>query len=165
MAMFMTRDPAAPGCSPLLCRTIATPSTSPRSAAEAVVSTDRKGRSMLRATWIGLLAVVGGLLAAPGRAAETAAAPKTYAVLVGVSQYADPQIKPRKHAEADAKALYDLMTDATYLGASADDVKLLLGTPDEKRHSQPATKANVVQALTEVAGKAAKDDLVLIVMI
>ena len=47
---------------------------------------------MLRATWIGLLAVVGGLLATPGRAAEPAdATQKTYAVLVGVSQYRPPR--------------------------------------------------------------------------
>ncbi len=120
---------------------------------------------MLRAKWIGLLAVTAGLLASPGRAAEPAGPPKTYAVLVGVSQYADPQIKPRKHAEADAKALYDLVTDKTYLGIAPDDVKLLLGTPDDKRPSQPATRANVIQALTDVAAKAGRDDLVLIAMI
>jgi carboxyl-terminal processing protease len=121
---------------------------------------------MLRATWIGLLAVMGGLLAVQGRAAEatTDAAPKTYAVIVGIGQYADPQIKPRAHTEADAKALYDLLTDKTYLGVPAGDVKLLLGNADEKRHSEPATKANVVQAITDTIAKAKKDDLVLIAL-
>jgi len=121
---------------------------------------------MLRASWIGLLAVVGGLYATPGRAAEAAdAAPKTYAVVVGVSQYADPQIKPRKNAEADAKAVYDVLADKTYLGVPADRLKLLLGTPDDKRASQPATKANVIAALNDVTARATKDDTVLIALI
>ena len=45
------------------------------------------------------------LLALPAWAAE--ATSQTYVVLVGISQYADQQIKPRPHAEADAKALFD----------------------------------------------------------
>ena len=51
---------------------------------------------MLRASWIGgLLAAVIGLVGPLGhaRAADDGVAAKTYAVLVGVSQYADPQIK------------------------------------------------------------------------
>jgi len=119
---------------------------------------------MLRVQWIGLAAVVGGLLTSPCRAAE-AEAPKTYAVVVGVSEYSDPQIKPRRHAEADAQAIYDLLTDKTYLGVPADQVKLLLGAADEKRHSETATKANVIKAITDVTSKAKKDDLVLIAMI
>jgi C-terminal peptidase prc len=122
---------------------------------------------MLRAKWIGLLAIVGGMLTAPGRAAEPAAdAPaKTYAVIVGVSKYTDPQILPRKHAEADAQAIYDLLVDKTYLGAAPSEVKLFLGSADEKRHAEPATKAKIVQAITEVAAKAGKDDLLMIVLI
>ena len=42
-------------------------------------------------------------------------------------QYADKQIKPRPYAEDDAKALYDLFTNKDYLGADADNVRLLLG--------------------------------------
>jgi carboxyl-terminal processing protease len=121
---------------------------------------------MHRASWIGLLAALVGLYSstAPVRAAE-ADAPKTYVVLVGVSQYSDPQIKPRRHAESDAKALYDLFTDKTYLGAAQADVHLLLGTADEKRHSETATKANILKALGDVATKAHKNDLVLIALI
>ncbi len=122
---------------------------------------------MLRATWIGLLAVVGSVLATPGWAAEPApdSPAKTYAVIVGVSKYSDPQIEPRRHAEADAKAIYDLLTDKTYLGAAPDDVKLLLGSPDEKRHAETATKANIVEAITDAVDKAGKNDLILIAMI
>jgi len=123
---------------------------------------------MLRASWIGgLLAVAVGLVGTLGHARVSVAAdaPKTYAVLVGVSQYADPQIKPRRHAEADAKALYDLFTDKTYLGADKADVHLLLGAADDKHGSEPATKANILKALSDVATKATKDDTVLIALI
>ena len=71
---------------------------------------------MTRAMFTGLLGCLAGalLLAPPLRAADGPAAvegkPKAYVVLVGVD-YADKQIKPRKLAEADAKALYDLFTD------------------------------------------------------
>jgi C-terminal peptidase prc len=123
---------------------------------------------MLRASWIGgLLAAVIGLagFAPPTRAAEDAGPPKTYAVIVGVSQYGDPQIKPRRHAEADAKALYDLFNDKTYLGTDATEVHLLLGTPDAKRPSALATKANILKELADVAAKAKKDDLLLVALI
>jgi carboxyl-terminal processing protease len=122
---------------------------------------------MLRATWIGLLAVVGSVLAPSGRAAEPATdtPPKTYAVVVGVSKYNDPQIQQRRHAEADAQAIYDVFTDKTFVGAKPENVTLLLGSPDEKRHAETATKANIIKAITDVATKAGKDDLILITMI
>ena len=58
-----------------------------------------------------------------------------------VSQYEDQQIKPRPHAEADAQALYDLFTNKDYLGVDADHIRLLLGSPDQQRKSQPAQPA------------------------
>ena len=111
---------------------------------------------MLRAKWIGLLAVVGSTLATQGRASEPAndTPAKTYAVLVGVGKYTDPQIQARPHAEADAQALYDLFTNKTYLGTASGDIKLLLDTPDEKRHSEPATRANIIHAITDAAALA-----------
>ena len=36
---------------------------------------------------------------------------RPYVVIVGVNDYADKVIKPRAHAEDDAKALYDLLVD------------------------------------------------------
>ena len=47
---------------------------------------------------------------------------------------------------------------ARYLGADPDHVRLLLGTPDTKRQSEPATHENIIQALRWVAGKARKDE-------
>src|SRR5208283_2974370 len=81
---------------------------------------------MTKAFSTGLLATLlfASFAAAPLRAAEEVPS-KAYVVLVGVSDYADKQIKPRKHAEDDAKALYDLLTSKDYLDSSPDNVKLL----------------------------------------
>ena len=75
---------------------------------------------MKKAMLVGLLAsLVAALVTGPARAAEEARS-KAYIVLVGISNYADKQIKPRTHAEADAKALYDLFTNKDYLGVDAE---------------------------------------------
>jgi C-terminal peptidase prc len=119
---------------------------------------------MSKAKWIGLLGclvVVAGVLP-PARAAEDAkdAKPKSFIVLVGINNYADPQIEARKHAEADARALYDLFTDKKYLGVEKDHVKLLLGKADARHASELATRENILKALTWAATHAGKDDLV-----
>src|SRR5262249_21187063 len=86
-------------------------------------------------------------------------------VLVGISKYADQQIKPRPHAEADAKALYDLFTNKDYLGVDADHIRLLLGSPDEERKSQAATRENIVKALHWIGTEVKHDDLVIFAFI
>jgi len=117
--------------------------------------------------------LVGGLLIAlaiasraPADTPKAAPAkPRTFAVLVGISEYADKQINPRRFAEADAKALYDLFTDAQYLGVPATDVRLLLGKEDEKRGGKKATRAALLDALKWVAKEANAGDLVLFAFI
>ena len=76
---------------------------------------------MTKAKWTGVLTSLMVVLAVALNARADQAKPKaspsqTYAVLVGISEYADQQIKPRPHAEADVKALYDLFTNKDYLG-------------------------------------------------
>src|SRR5438270_7439005 len=106
-----------------------------------------------------LLAVLA--LALPARTeAEGKRAPTSYVVLVGISDYQDKQIKPRPHAEDDAKALYDLFTNKDYLGTPAGHVKLLLGDADAGRHAEKATHANILKALQAVAKEARPNDLV-----
>jgi C-terminal peptidase prc len=85
-----------------------------------------------------------------------------YVVLIGVSDYADPRIPRRLHAEADAAALYDLLTNKDYLGADRSQTRLLLGKPDAGRGSQAATRANILKALHWVAAEARPDDLVIV---
>ena len=80
--------------------------------------------------WLGALLAI-GLLALPLHAEqptdEKAKASQTYVVLVGISNYADKQIKPRPHAEDDAKALAELFANKKYLGVDKDHSRLLLG--------------------------------------
>lgn len=91
----------------------------------------------------------------------TAKAGQTYAVLVGISDYNDEQIKDRTHAEADAAAMYDLFTNEQYLGVPKDQVQLLLGSKDNARNSQPATRENILKSVKWLAEKAGKDDMVI----
>src|SRR4051794_39597624 len=103
---------------------------------------------MTKVRFLGLFfAVV--LAALAGRPAAAAANENTqpYIVVVGISKYTDPKITPRPFAEADAQALYDVFTNKDYLGVDAKHIKLLLGSPDNKRNSEPATKANIVKAV------------------
>jgi carboxyl-terminal processing protease len=108
------------------------------------------------------LGMVLALLLAPAfsaRAADPVSHP--YAVLVGINEYADKQIKPRPHAEDDAKALYDLFTNKDYLGIEPDSIHLLLGKTDDKRKSEPATRENILKSLKWVAATAKRDDVVI----
>src|SRR5205085_10372189 len=107
------------------------------------------------------LLLLTGFLARPARAAEEDQS-QPYVVIVGIDNYPDAQIVPRKHAEADAQALYDVLTGKEYLGVDAKHIRLLLGKEDEKRHSQPATRANVLEDLKWVSENAKRDDLVIV---
>jgi C-terminal peptidase prc len=116
-------------------------------------------RATLRRLLGGLIVLV--ILALPLHAEESRA-PRTYAVLIGVGTYSDAAIQGRPHAEADVQALYDLFTDKQYLGVPAENVRLLLGgAKDEKRHSQEATRENILKAAKWLATEARRDDLVL----
>jgi C-terminal peptidase prc len=120
-------------------------------------------KKAMKAAWLAGLVLT---LAAPTlRAADNPVSPRAHVVLVGISTYADTHLKPRPHAEADVKALYDLLTDKKYLGVDRDHVQLLLGSPDAGRHSRPATRAGILEALRKVAADARPDDLVLITFI
>src|SRR6266849_3961314 len=108
------------------------------------------------------------MVALPALAAEEKAAagtPQDHVVLVGINDYADKQIKPRKFAEEDAKALYDLFSDKRYLGVDGEHIRLLLGSADEKRHSQPATRANIIKALHDAVTAARAKDLIIFAFI
>ena len=115
----------------------------------------------MKAMFTGILAGACAVMALAGPARAAGAQPQPYVVIVGISNYADKQIKPRPHAEDDAKALYDLFTDKDAFGVDADHARLLLGTDDAKRGSQSATRENILNALKWVAKEAGPDDLVI----
>jgi len=120
---------------------------------------------MTKAKFLGALSGLILVLAALAPAHASDAAPQRYAVVIGISQYGDKQIVSRPHAEADAAALYDLFINKDHLGVEADHARLLLGSPDASRKSEPATQENIIKAIRWVAGKAQRDDLVLFVFI
>ncbi len=112
---------------------------------------------MRRTLSLGLLALA--LLIAGVRPALADEPTQPYVVIVGVNQYADAQIIPRTHAEADAKALYDLLIHKDHLAVDAEHIKLLLGAPDKDRPSEFATRENVLKAVGWMAKNAKKDQL------
>ena len=113
--------------------------------------------------WLGAVLVV-GLVALPLRAEQPrnqkARSSQTYVVLVGISNYADKQIKPRPHAEDDARALSRLFADKKYLGVDGEHNRLLLGDSEKEPGSQPATRENILKALHWIADNAKANDLV-----
>ena len=106
------------------------------------------------------LFLLGGLAAPAVRADEQTGRPLV--VVVGIDKYQDSQIKPRQHAEADAKALVELFLSKERLGVDKDRVQLLLGSgPVEGIQSEKATKDNIVKALHWLEKSAKKDDVVI----
>lgn len=119
---------------------------------------------MMRAKLVGMMAsLVVALIGARLQAAEQL--PQPYVVIVGIDKYADTHILPRAHAEADAKALYDLFIAKEHLGVDDKHIRLLLGSPDKKRSSESATRANILKALNWLQTVPGKDDLVVFAFI
>ncbi len=108
---------------------------------------------------VALLTLACLLMPAALRADEGKAKP--HVVLIGISNYADKQIKDRPKAEDDAKALYDLFTSKDNLGVEAKNIRLLLGKADEKRNSIEATHKNILDAMKWLAADCKRDDLVI----
>jgi C-terminal peptidase prc len=125
---------------------------------------------MTKALLTGLLGALFALLsvgqtlraevAVPAKAVQRT--PKTWVVLVGISQYADKQIKPRPNAEADVKALYKLFTSKDNVG-DTKQVRLLTGTETDKE--KKATRANFLASLKWLAESAKPADLVVFAFI
>jgi carboxyl-terminal processing protease len=106
------------------------------------------------------LFLIGGVALPAVRADEQTGQP--FVVAIGIDKYDDAQIKSRKHAEADAKALVELFLAKDRLGVDKDHVKLLLGSgPVDGIPSEKATKDNILKALNWLEKSAKKDDLVI----
>ena len=115
-------------------------------------------------TRYGILALLAAALAGgPVRAAEPEGKSSgPFVVIVGAGEYQDKAITARPTADADAKALYDLVTDPRYLGVPADRAKLFLSAADAKRNGQVATRDAIVKAIETATEKTSKDDLLLV---
>ena len=93
-------------------------------------------------------------------ARNASAKPRTLVVLVGISNYADNQIKPRPHAEADVLALHQLLSNKAHLDANPADIKLLLGKPTGK--AEAATRDNFLKAIRWAVEQAQPQDTLLL---
>jgi carboxyl-terminal processing protease len=107
-------------------------------------------------------AVASALTATPVRADEPAAKPAPYVLVVGAGEFKDKAIQPRPSADADAKALYDLLTDPKHLDVPAGRAVLLLSNPDPKRGAEVATHDAVVKAIDTAVSRTGKDDLLIV---
>ncbi|MCE9567232.1 MAG: S41 family peptidase [Planctomycetes bacterium] len=79
---------------------------------------------------------------------------KPYLVSIGVGEFRDKAIHPRPTADADAKALYGLLTNKAVLGIPADRAKLLT--------SADATREGIVKAIDTAVDATSKGDLLII---
>jgi uncharacterized caspase-like protein len=79
---------------------------------------------------------------------------KIYAVIVGVSQYQDPNIKDLKYADADAQLYYDFLRSAKGGSVPEKNITLLL--------NEKATRGNIIKALNNQFKGAFEEDLVII---
>jgi C-terminal peptidase prc len=114
---------------------------------------------MSRSWIVGLAALAA--IGSPTRA-EDAATPKgPFVVLVGVGQFVDPAIDARPTADADARALYQMLSDKKYLDAGPERVVLLTSQPNEKAGERKATRDNIVKAFHEAVEKTSKEDMIL----
>lgn len=95
-----------------------------------------------------------GKRGSPMRLAATNPKAKRWAVIIGISKYLDPNIRPLRFAAADAQALYDLLSEEAYGKLEPSRTKLLL--------DQQATFLNVRRALRSFLKQPALDDWVMI---
>jgi C-terminal peptidase prc len=77
-----------------------------------------------------------------------------YVVVVGVGEFKDTAISPRPTADADAKALYGMLTDPKYLGVAGNRAKLIL-SPD-------ATREAIVKAVEDAVASTGPNDLLVL---
>lgn len=126
---------------------------------------------MTRASLICLVAALGVALALSSASADVAKEKaekepaRTHVLLVGINKYEDKQIKPRAHAEADVKALYDLFVSKDHTALDPKDVTLLLGTEDKERNAKKATRTAFLDALKRVAKNANPQDTVIVAFV
>ncbi len=81
------------------------------------------------------------------------ALPRIWALVAGVGDYADPDIKDLAYAERDATAMADLLR-GKHVGIAPERLKLLLGAA--------ATREEFISALDETLTRAAPEDAVVI---
>src|SRR5439155_24162139 len=127
---------------------------------------EKKGSCMKARVWLlSVVAAVLTLAGASGTARAEGPVAKSagpYVVIVGAGEFLDKDIKPRPTADADAKALYDVLVDTKYLDVKPDRVKLFLSKPDAKRNGEIASHDAIVKAIETATASTGKDDLLIL---
>ncbi len=88
-------------------------------------------------------------------AANLAAMPKMYAVVVGVSEYQDPKMNLR-FADDDAESYYEFLTSPNGGNISKENITLLV--------NQKATRSSIIKEVTNQMRKALDNDMVIVYM-
>lgn len=115
-----------------------------------------------RTWWLGILTLGLTLLEPASNASgaepmDSSGGPgNAYLVVVGVGEFKDKAIHPRPTADADAKALFKLLSDPKYLGVPATRAKLLT--------SENASRDAVLKAIETGVDSTGKDDLLIIAL-
>ena len=79
---------------------------------------------------------------------------KRYALIIGIGRYRDTRIPPLRYTVADARAMYDVLTDPRHGRFPKGNVRLLL---DER-----ATLVNIRKGLNWLVREAGEDDTVVV---
>ena len=83
-----------------------------------------------------------------------------WALLIGINDYEDEDIRDLKYAVNDVKEFYDLLTDPERGAFSKNNVILLTSDANEREYRP--TKVNIMLALDALARKAKQEDTVII---
>ncbi len=97
---------------------------------------------------------VSSAVAGSAPSAERGTGPQRWAVVVGISQYANPDIPPLKYADADAEAFAEFLRTSEGGGFDNDHIQVLI--------NRDATIANVQNALSNFLSQAIDIDLVIV---
>ncbi|HUR54086.1 MAG TPA: S41 family peptidase [Gemmataceae bacterium] len=114
---------------------------------------------------LGAVALLATTFAGRAAADDAVAPPKSsgpYLVVVGVGDFLDKAIDARPSADADAQAVYDLLTNKDYSDIKPERAKLLLSKPDDKRKGEVATAAAINKAVAAAVAATGKDDLIIV---
>jgi hypothetical protein len=87
--------------------------------------------------------------------AKSADIEKAYALIIGISEYKDPDIHRLNYTHADAEGIFRLLTDPRKLGLSKDRIKILL--------DRDATRFNIENAISSWLFKNADEDSVVFI--
>lgn len=95
-----------------------------------------------------------------GSAAVALSSHEKWGLIIGISKYDDEDINDLRYADADAKALYDLLVDPERGGFNKDNIFLL--TSDSSSDDYKPTKGNILFYLSLLAENAKPEDTVII---